>query len=321
MKYIISVDAGKHATKCVGRKVTQTKDRQVFFNTRYYDMDNGEMEVYGESYKVKYQNHEYIVGEQGELYDTTTTKTSLIHKLATLTAIAKIAGEDTDPTVILTIGCPTAIYKNTKLKEAYRKYICDDNPISITVDDITYNINIEKVIVKCEGSGIVYLEPHTFVHQRVGILDIGGRNMNFGVYDNRVPVPSSLFSNNNGGLVLETIVREDLSSHYGEDYDLTTAVNALKNGGIIINGELQEDSAKLVSSSIDNYITNYILKPIREKNINLSTMTVMLIGGTSKFILDHIKKYLPHAKISNQDTQWANVKGFQVVGLVKAGVL
>jgi plasmid segregation protein ParM len=321
VRYIISVDAGKHATKCVGRKESKQKDKQVFFNTRYYDMKNGDMEVYGKSYKITYQNNDYIIGEQGELYDTTTTKTSLIHKLATLTAIAKIANDDKNPTAVLTIGCPTAIYKNSKLKEEYRKFICEDNPISVTVDDVDYTINIEKVIVKCEGSGIVYLEPHTFIHQRVGILDLGGRNMNFGIYDNRVPVPSSLFSNNYGGILLDTIVREDLSSYYGEDYDLITANNAIKNGGIIINGKLQEESAQIVNNSIDNYIENYILKSIKEKNINLSTMTVVLVGGTSKFIIDRLKKYLPHAKLSNKDTQWANVEGFQVVGLVKAGVL
>lgn len=67
LKYIISIDAGKHGTKCVGRKVTKMKDRQVYFNTRYYDMKNGDMEVYGESYKVRYQNNDYIIGEQGEL--------------------------------------------------------------------------------------------------------------------------------------------------------------------------------------------------------------------------------------------------------------
>lgn len=321
MEYIISVDPGKYATKCVGRKSTQTKDRQVYFNTKYYDMRNGDMEVHGKSYKVNYQGNEYIIGEQGELYDTTTTKTSLIHKLATYTAITRIVKEDTNPEIVLTVSCPISIYKNARLKEEYRNYIRDNGAASIMVDDTSYKLNIIKVIVKCEGSGIVYLEPSTFAHKRVAIIDIGGRNMNFGVYDNRVPVPSSLFSNNYGSTLLETIIREDLSSYYGEDFDLATAKNAIKDGGIVLNGQLQNESAKIVSSTTGRYISNYILNSIKEKNINLSIMPVILVGGTSKFIIDHVKRILPHAQLSNTDSQWANAKGFQVVGLVKAGVL
>lgn len=322
MKYIISVDPGKRKTKCVGRSVLESNDKEISFPTKYYDLNNGDIELQGNSYKVSYfECEEYILGEQGEIYDTSTTKTSFVHELSIYTAITAIAGKDTNPKVILTIGCPTAIYKNPDLKSNYRDLIMKDKLIEITVNDVDYKIELEKVIVRCEGSGIAYLEPNVFKGQRVAVVDLGGRNMNFGIYDNRVPVPSTLFSNNFGSTLLETMLREEFSIFYGDDYDLETAAMALKNGGLIINGQLDKDSALLVREVIDRYIKNHILNSIREKNINLSIMPVVAIGGTSKIIIDYLKKHIPHIQLSTVNAQWANVKGYQIVGLVKAGIV
>ncbi len=55
MKYIISVDPGKDGTKCVGRSIASTQDKEVYFPTRYYDLRNGHLEVEGKSYKVSQQ--------------------------------------------------------------------------------------------------------------------------------------------------------------------------------------------------------------------------------------------------------------------------
>lgn len=117
------------------------------------------------------------------------------------------------------------------------------------------------------------------------------------------------------------MVREELSVHYGEDFDLGTAARAIKQGGIILNGTLAKESAHIVNDTIERYVDNYTLNSIKEKNINLSTMPVMAVGGTCNVIIDHLRKKIPHIKLSHEDAVWANVKGFQLVGLVKAGIL
>jgi hypothetical protein len=50
-------------------------------------------------------------------------------------------------------------------------------------------------------------------------------------------------------------------------------------------------------------------------------MPVVAIGGTSKIIIDYLKKHIPHIQLSTVNAQWANVKGYQIVGLVKAGIV
>ncbi len=110
MKYIISVDPGKDGTKCVGRSIASTEDKEIYFPTRIYNLRNGHLEVEGRFYKVSQKdNEQYIIGEQGEHYDNTTSKTSTLHKLA--------------------------IFKNQKLKESYRDFIKEDGKIEVSVND------------------------------------------------------------------------------------------------------------------------------------------------------------------------------------------
>ena len=51
----------------------------------------------------------------------------------------------------------------------------------------------------------------------VGVVDIGGLNINCCVYNKGVPVLSSLFTDDLGSNVLVSGLRKELSMKYGED--------------------------------------------------------------------------------------------------------
>jgi len=325
MEYAISVDPGKDTTKCIGRLFGSTTDITTDFSTKFYDLKNGDVEVQGNSNQVSYEDQDFIIGEQGEIYDTSTSKTTILHKMAIYNAIARVISKDEiTPEIILTVGCPTTIFKNKKLKEEYREFI-KYNP-SVIIDGKEHYFNFKKIIIKCEGSGIVYLKPEIFVSQRVAVLDIGGRNMNFGVYENRIPVPSTLFSNNFGATKLQSMVQEELNIMLGIDCDLPTAKAAIEFGGVFINGKMNNESSFIVNDQIEKYVDQFIVKPIEERNISISFMPVIAIGGTSSLILDHLKERIPQIIIpsfssSLEDFQWANVRGFDIVCKVKAGMI
>jgi len=325
MEYAITVDPGKDTTKCISRTFGKTYDNRTSFTTKFYDLNNGDVEIQGNSSHVIYDGQEIIIGEQGEIFDTTTSKTTILHKIAIFTAISRVIdSDDPNPVITLTVGCPTTIYKNKVSKESYREFI-KLNP-NIIVDGKHYAFEFKKIIIKCEGSGIVYLKPEIFTSQRVAVLDIGGRNMNFGIYDNRIPVPSTLFSNNFGSTKLQSMVQEELNILLGIDCDIETAKSAIEFGGIFINGKLNNDSAFIVSDQIEKYIDQYIIKPIEEKNISISFIPVMAIGGTSSLIIEQLKERIPQIIIPSfsadlEDFQWANVRGFDVVCKVKAGMI
>lgn len=325
MEYAISVDPGKDTTKCIGRMFGSTTDKKTSFSTKFYDLKNGDVELDGNSSLVSYEYNDFIIGEQGEIYDTSTSKTTILHKMAIYTAITRVINpDDYNPDIILTVGCPTTIFKNKNSKEEYREFI-KDNP-NVIINGKKYSFNFKKIIIKCEGSGIVYLKPEVFVSQRAAVLDIGGRNMNFGVYENRIPVPSTLFSNNFGATKLQSMVQEELNIMLGLDCDLHTAKTAIEYGGIFINGKMNNQSSMIVSEQIEKYVDQCIIKPIEERNISVSFMPVMAIGGTSSIILDQLKERMPQVIIPSftatmEDFQWANVRGFDIVCKVKAGML
>jgi plasmid segregation protein ParM len=328
MRYAITVDPGKDTTKAICSfrdSIGPLNEKKTSFPTRLYDLSNGDIEIQGNSFHVVYDDKELVIGEQGELYDTQTTKTSLLHKLAIFSAISKLIDPlDKEPCIVLTVGCPTTIFRNKSLKEEYREYI-KSNPIVI-INNRKHLFNFEKIIIKNEGSGIVYLEPNIFLQKRVAVFDIGGKQFNFGIFDNRVLIPSSSFSNNFGGTKLQSLVRQELNIALGIDCSLMDAKNAIENGGIFIDGELNADSVIVIKTTISRFIKDYILKSLEESNISISLMPAVAVGGTSFSVLDEFKEIVPHlitpTKADSIETfQWANAEGFHIVCKVKAGMI
>lgn len=316
---IAAIDSGKYATKAIGRHISSAKDEEIYFRNKLYNLRDGDLELQGNSFKVEFENEKYIIGEQGEHNDVNISKSTRLHIISIYTSLALIAKNDRNPSVILTIGCPTTIYMNKKLKEEFRELI-KEKP-RIIVNEVEYNFNFRKIIIKCEGSGIVYLEPKIFKNERVAVIDIGGRNVNFGVYDNRIPVPSTLFSNNYGSTYLETLVKESMNTSLGIDCDLIVAKETIKRGGIMRNGIIDKDSQEIINNVISKYIKAYILKTMVEKNIHLELMPVIMIGGTSFFLFNQMKKEIPHLIKPTLNPQWSNVRGFYIVCKIKAELL
>jgi plasmid segregation protein ParM len=52
-------------------------------------------------------------------------------------------------------------------------------------------------------------------NKRVLVIDIGGLNVNYAIFDRLVPQIDSLFSNNRGSNLLRSRIREALSSRFG----------------------------------------------------------------------------------------------------------
>lgn len=315
-KIIAAIDAGKNTTKSIGN-TTSLDLKKNNFRTKLYDLANGDVDLEGNSYLITFDGKDYIIGDQGEEIDNSNTKTTLVHKLAIYTVISQLMGEyDIDTSVSIVIGCPANIFKNKTLKEEYRQYIKGNGKVQITVNSKDYSFTIDRVVIKCEGSGIVYVKPELFKNIKRAVIDLGGRNMNFAVYENMVPIPSTIFANELGSISLETELREQLQVYLGETVSLIDSSYALKNGGLIINGVLNEETALIVQQCKKNYIRK-VLQEIKEKGINLSTMAVSAIGGTSITVQSELKDAIKHVDIITDNAQTICVEGFYKVAMVK----
>lgn len=313
----MAVDAGKHTTKALGKVAWGNEIKKVNFRTKMYDMANGDIELQGKSYKVKFDGYEYIVGEQGENVDNSNTKTSILHKISTYTAVTQLIKPDESSTVNMVLGCPSNIFKNKNLKEEYRDFIKGTNQIRINVNGENYNFDIGRVVINCEGSGIVYMLPELFRARKTAVIDLGGRNMNFAVYQNMVSMPSTIFSNSLGSTSLETDLKEQLQMYLGESVDMIDVEYALENGGLILSGKLDNKTAAIVQNCKRNYVKK-VVQVIKEKGINLNTMSVLGIGGTSLTVESELKDEIKHIEvIKNPNAQTISVEGFYKVASVK----
>jgi plasmid segregation protein ParM len=310
---LISVDPGKYATKAVALN-RNNQIEKVYFRTKIFRLNNNiELEAQGKSFNVNLEGENYIIGDQGEEIDYTVDKANINHKLATYTAATQLL-EDCKA-IKLVIGCPTSIYRNKNLRDEYKNYIWNNGRVRVVVNDKSYSFLIENVLVLPEGSGIVYTKPELFKDKRVAVIDLGGLNMNFTIYDNLVPQPSSMFTINHGYAEIETKLTNELNSMYGTSFTSNDIQNIVRQGGVKVRGAIDPKSSHVIDSIIEQYMVK-LVQETRKNNVNLDMMDVVFVGGTSLLIHDKILHHLPHATIMN-NALWANVEGFYKIGAIK----
>lgn len=310
---VISIDPGKYATKAIAGGMENGK--RVSFRTKTFKLGDGvDLDIQGNSFKVNFEGETYVVGDQGEEIDYSVDKANLNHKLATYTAITQLIGNEKE--VNLVLGCPTSIYKNEKLRKEYKKYLTNDGEIvDIDINGENYLFRINNALVLPEGYGIVFLEPEVFKNNRVAVGDLGGLNLNFGVYNDLIPEISSMFTTNLGSYELETSLINELNTRYGASFGSSDIQQFIKQGGVKVKGVIDEESKKIIDTKLEQHMVK-IIQEAKKNNFNLDLMDVVFVGGTSAFLEKKIKEHLPHA-IVPKNAQWANVVGFHKFGVLK----
>lgn len=309
---IISVDPGKFATKALTGKIDD--NQRISFRTKTLKLRDGiDLDIQGESYKVKFDNNNYIVGDQGEEVNYSVDKATENHRIATYTAISQLLNGEEN--INLVLGCPTSIYKNKKLRDNYKNYVLGNGITKINVNGENIFFNINNILVLPEGYGIVFLKPEIFKDNRVAVVDLGGLNMNFAIYNNLIPEVSSMFTTNSGSNDLETGLINDLNVKYGNSFTTSDIQQIIRQGGVKVRGQIDRSSTDIINTTLEQYMLK-IIQEIKKNNFNLELMDVVFVGGTSLFMKSKIKEHLPHAIIPNKP-QWANVVGFHKLGVLK----
>lgn len=320
--YILSVDIGKYETEVVGRNLNQTKDeiKTVRLRTRMYNLENGYIDLEGDSHKVKFNGEEYILGEQGLAKSNDTTKTQFLHQLCCYTTITQFLEPDTkDNSIYMTLACPLSVLQIKEAKEEYKSFIKSDGPIEIEVDNQHYTFTIKDITIKAEGAGIIYLEPTIFLDKRVAIIDLGGLNMGFSLYNNMTCTKENRFIEECGTDRLLDLVREQLSIYKnGNLVNKDTAEKALHEGGLKKSGKLDTDSIQFIDSAKNQYL-NEVLNHVKAHKFNLDELdSVVFVGGTSQHVKREILATLDHAYIP-ADSQLSTVNGNYKVAIKKYG--
>ncbi|CAG7841153.1 hypothetical protein CLOHAE12215_02577 [Clostridium haemolyticum] len=319
-EYIVSLDIGKYEVKSIGReKNGSTEDiKRVNFRTKIYDLDNGYIDVEGNSHKVEYDGKSYIIGEQGESKSNETSKTNLLHKLAGYTAITQFIEPNTKGNKInIVLACPLSVLKIQEAKEEYKSFVKGDGEINIKVNDEDYFFTIESIMIKAEGSGVLFTNSEVFQNSNVPVVDFGGLNMGFSLYRNGVCKQSDRFIEEHGANALTLMVKDQLTiMNKGNLISYDQAEQALEKGHSITLGEINTESIERIKSA-KNMFFNTAIDTIKEHGYNLNEYdNIVFLGGTTQKLKEIILSKFKNAIIPN-NSQWTTAEGLYTVACAK----
>lgn len=310
MERIIAVDPGKFAIKMAA----SDEPAVLSLRSKLYTLNaNESFEPQGNSVFVTYEGTNYIIGDQGVAVDQDFSKETILHKVGLMAALTKFV-KDGD-SVRLILGCPASIYKDKTAREKYRDYMTDNGVLKFETNTDKYDIQIISTLVLPESSGAPYVYPQYFKDSRVAVVDIGGLNLNFSVYNNLVLELDSMRTVNYGGYMIEDLVKDKFSGRFGVALSQPDYEQVLLNDGLFKNGTVLPESTELLHELLHTFAAD-ISKVVKSFDYDLSLMKVLFIGGSSALLKDNITEFIPHAMIRN-DCAHVNVSGFLKVGELK----
>lgn len=303
---IIAVDAGKFATKAAS-----ADNKKSIFRTKSTLLSKTlDIEAAGDSNKITFGDKSYIIGDQGENIDYSLEKNTLLHKMAIYISAYRLGCKGPNHAAI---GCPTNIYVSKENRQEFKENI-KKKPSQIIIDGKEQDISFDRVLIMPESSGVVYIHPEKFKGRRVAVIDLGGRNMNFGIYDNMVPQPSSMFTTNQGSMDIEARIKRKFEAIYKNPFSTRDIEQIMEKGGMIHQGKLDPKSMLELEEIYQEYVED-VIKSIKQ-GFSLDRLDVVATGGTSILVDGIIPKYIPHVQVV-PDTQWTNVNGFLKIAKVK----
>lgn len=315
----IAVDSGKADTK-ISTKVNN--DGTVVnrsFPTRVEEQyDNGCLNtltgVSGTGFIVEYDGRIFAVGDIANSDDSFTSnqnsKNDNTHRIAILTAIA--GSVNNDDSVAVVIGCPIEVFVSKVNRDKYLNDMLPSGRIDISINGIHKHFTITQKVVLPESLGIVFANDKLFANDYVGIIDIGGLNVNAATVSNGNIATEACFTSKLGRRSIEKVVREYAEQKYETTFS-AAEINSFVDKGYVTDyqdASAEEESRKYIESVMKNHLDKIVMS-CRNHGWNLRNMKLIFIGGTSVILKEYILKEFPNATIID-NAAYANVNGFLI---------
>ncbi|WPC42328.1 hypothetical protein [Clostridium sp. JS66] len=214
---------------------------------------------------------------------------------------------------------PISVLKIEKAKQEYKDFIKGNGVIEISVNDKNYSFEISNVMIKAEGSGIVYLSPHLFKNKKIGVVDFGGLNFTFSLYTDGICMsPSSdRFVEEFGAIKLTNYVADDLTGYKrGNIVKFDAAERALDVGYLSNFGQIDKESQDIIENSKKRFFDD-ACDEINRHGFRIEELDgLVFIGGTTQKLVETITNKIPNSFIA-ADPQWSTVEGLYKVAYKK----
>lgn len=208
-------------------------------------------------------------------------------------------------TVKIAIGCPLSVYVDKQAREEYLNYILPQGRVNITVDGEEKYFYITFRVCFAESLGAVFLYPEKFKDAVVGVVDIGGLNINCAYFDNGKLVVDSCFTDKFGKLHIARKLRSVLNQKFDAQF-AEFEVERIMMNGYVTNAE--EESKPIIERALSDDLVE-IENACKNNGWNIRFCSLIFIGGTSQILRGQIKEKFPNAFIPD-DSGFANAEGF-----------
>ena len=305
MKLKVSADTGKKFSKGAilvhGLIETHRFSTIVLPDTAKSKENNG--------FEVVFEGKTYLIGDETRQI----TKNNLIlskkteeHRLCVYTMIAELirqhTKETTDIDIELCLTMPLTEFLKKETRLEYMNFFKKD--VKITVDGRKYSFNIVKIHPSFEGAGVLLRDPNKYRNKTVVVIDVGGLNMNYCVFNNLKPSANLSGTLKHGGHVLISAIQGKLYN----DFDaIFTAFEIIQ----IAKGEKSVPQAiKDVVANETKHHISAIYNELDLKKINLNYNDVVFTGGTSELFSPYLDEFFIHNNATvSDDPGFDNVIG------------
>lgn len=317
----IAVDCGKYATKALMEY--KGVNYIVLFRTKMQEVttDIG-VEIQPNSYKIGFYGKQYLLGDMvaENNSDFNLSKESIVHKLAIYTAIVELMKKANlyfhNTQLHLAINSPINVYKSRNFKESYKSFIENNNQtIYIQINDKPHIFNLMDITIAFEGSGSVYANTEESKNLTTTVIDIGGLNSTYCIFNGLQPKFESMIVSHLGISTLKATLEQELVQKYNLNVSANDLEEFIKKGHFKHMGKINEESREIIEKIKNNHLEK-ILNYAKQHGYTFNQDRINFCGGGALLLQNEIHNNFPNANIVI-NPQFANVKSFLEILKVK----
>ncbi|USK60395.1 ParM/StbA family protein [Peribacillus asahii] len=316
----IAIDSGKYATKALMEY--KGKTYILMFRTKMQEVTDLGIDIQPNSYKVEYDKKEYLIGDMvsENLSDYNLNKESLIHKLSIYTAVVELMKQANvyfhNVQLHLAVNVPISVYKNKTLKDSFKDYIENKNKsIYIRINDKAHIFNLNGITICFEGMGLVYTNTHEYSKHSSAVIDIGGLNTTYCVFNGIQPEFNSMTVSHFGINTLKSKLEQELVQTFNLNISANDLEQIIKNGYFSHMGKINEKSQEVIQKVKKNHL-DYILNYAKQHDYTFNQDKIFFTGGGTLLLQEEIQNAFPNAT-TVINPQFSNVKSFLEIIKVK----
>ncbi|WP_341299716.1 ParM/StbA family protein [Lysinibacillus sp. FSL H8-0500] len=323
-KALIAVDSGKYGTKAI--LYHNNKEHYVYFRTKMQEVTTSlDIDVTAGSYVIKHNGKTYIIGnmvdESYSSYDL--SKEKEIHKLCIYVAIAELLKQaNINPSTVdlkVAVNIPISTYKDATSKKRYLEFIENlNNPIVIEVNGVPFMFELRNTIAVFEGVGAVFHDVKSAKNINTTVVDIGGLNVSYCIFDTVTPNFSSMVVSNDGCNILKGKIGRMINERFGIAVAQNDLERIIHDGYLMSEGAIVTDSYHLIEQIKDAHFQE-IISFAKSRGYTFNNTNISFCGGGALLLHNCIKKYFPHAH-TEVNPQFTNVKSFLQILKIKNNV-